>query len=850
MYSPVSPGKPVQTSAVGSWLREAALTASASGVVVLFCLSLLLLDRNFFWIDDYQCGALPAYSEMNRAWRSGELPLLSRSTWRGGAIAAEFPTGVFSPSLNAGILLVFGLNLPLPLAAATLSILHLAILAAGAFRLARRSGLSPDLAMLVALLASLNGWIIFWGARNWLVCLVSFAWLPWFWWALERARAGLGGWLAFAPAGVFLYLIITAGWPFTIAMAALVTVWVMLRTYADRRRLRALWPAPAAWAVGMALSAPAWLMFLEFMPYTDRGHNGSFMWTNTSMVVPLDSLLGLILPNVVRLWNVYGAAQDHVSVELAGGLAPVVILAACLWWGGRGLLRALPWEWALCGLGLALITCPSLAKLPHSFRWLPFFFLALGLLAAHCLARARALRAVAAPRGAAPAGVGAARKLPNLGLVAAFLLLGVWGLEVLYIPWIDTSLIASGASLVVLAVVWARVEDRFPAASPLRAWAPCAMVLASCWIACASCRNAIDVPTWKLGEQAPEAGPLEPGVRYMSIHTYEDAFDFQVTRRTARSAGLGEELYIGSIAGLAGLDFVNGYSPTRPLGMQEVFNWDIHGCFSLPDDADRILSSEVGPNGLLQRMGVDGLVVSDRFESFTPTLVSYGWKETAKVRGGRVFRRIGPPSPHARAVVAADFVDDWNAAVIKMLRHGSAPTPSLVTDAPRHTAARGRYVPPAQIAVGAEYSLPTPLTPMEQLPLVPAQVTVVEEGRNSMTVDVASAPGDGEVLVTFARPWFPGYHATCDGKPVAVQMYDLFLPAVRLPAGTNGRVVLSYWPTSLSAGFWLAGTTAAALALAVAATAVRRLLRRRAVPKTMVRAAVAAIAPVPEQMLV
>ena len=166
-----------------------------------------------------------------------------------------------------------------------------------------------------------------------------------------------------------------------------------------------------------------------------------------------------------------------------------------------------------------------------------------------------------------------------------------------------------------------------------------------------------------------------------------------------------------------------------------------------------------------------------------------------------MFQRTGPPSARAYAAPAAEVVADRASAVDALLTHGAGPAPSLLLAAP-HSAPEGK------------------------LTTAPARVSVVEDRRNSMTVDVASPPGEGEVLVVFARPWFPGYHAVCNGKTVPVEVYDLFLPAVRLPAGTNGQVVLEYWPTSLTIGLWLAGTTAALLALAVAAEVFRRRRRR------------------------
>src|SRR5258708_37602450 len=110
--------------------RELALTAVACAVVLTFCASLLLRDRGFFWIDDMQSGALPGYFDMARSLLSGELPLLGHTSWRAVALGAEFPAGVFSPSLAVCIVIAYASGLPLPLAAATISVLHLMILAA------------------------------------------------------------------------------------------------------------------------------------------------------------------------------------------------------------------------------------------------------------------------------------------------------------------------------------------------------------------------------------------------------------------------------------------------------------------------------------------------------------------------------------------------------------------------------------------------------------------------------------------------------------------------------------------------------------------------------------------------
>src|SRR5437588_5867247 len=43
--------------------REALLTAGAGLVVAAFCLSLLLVDRGYFWRDDFQTYQLAGYQE-------------------------------------------------------------------------------------------------------------------------------------------------------------------------------------------------------------------------------------------------------------------------------------------------------------------------------------------------------------------------------------------------------------------------------------------------------------------------------------------------------------------------------------------------------------------------------------------------------------------------------------------------------------------------------------------------------------------------------------------------------------------------------------------------------------------
>jgi len=67
-------------------------------------------------------------------------------------------------------------------------------------------------------------------------------------------------------------------------------------------------------------------------------------------------------------------------------------------------------------------------------------------------------------------------------------------------------------------------------------------------------------------------------------------------------------------------------------------------------------------------------------------------------------------------------------------------------------------------------------------------------------VDVG-VPSDGRpALLTFSRPFFRGYEARLGDKKLAVDSYRGLIAVVELPAGSHGRLVLSYRPWWLVCG--------------------------------------------------
>ena len=172
------------------------------------------------------------------AGREGHLPLLSPYSWVCSNLAGEFQYGTFSVFVNAAVVLIWKFPLTFPQQAAALSIAHLFVLAMGGYLLARDRGLTSALAIMVALVAALNGWIICWGATDWFGALGAFAWLPWAWWGMERALdVRRGKWRFLWPAP-FVYLLVTGGFPYTVLMLGLVAAWLAAKSLGETRSLR------------------------------------------------------------------------------------------------------------------------------------------------------------------------------------------------------------------------------------------------------------------------------------------------------------------------------------------------------------------------------------------------------------------------------------------------------------------------------------------------------------------------------------------------------------------------------------------------------------------------------------
>jgi len=245
------------------------------------------------------------------------------------------------------------------------------------------------------------------------------------------------------------------------------------------------------------------------------------------------------------------------------------------------------------------------------------------------------------------------------------------------------------------------------------------------------------VPKYNLDPQLLEAAPLDRQRLYLSIYPAAE-HTYRIEKKPGR---VGQIVRPGSTSMWGGLHFINGYSPILAAGVARDFNFAIHGEID-PDFGKYLLTEQAGADGILTRLGVDGIAVAS--EVNVDPLPAIEWRLVASTEEGRVFHRRVAPFARVRSVTSID----------------SRPGDQFVS----------------------------------------ANISRIVESRNQIEVDVDVAKGDRTALLTFSRPYFRGYVARIAGQKLIVDSYRSLFPTVELPAGSHGRLVLTYRPAWLVVG--------------------------------------------------
>jgi hypothetical protein len=694
-------------------LRKNLLGAIVAGsIVVGFCFVLLWHDPLIFWNDDYELSILPVFADVARSWGEGHLPLLTPYSWVCNNLAGEFQYGTFSVFVNTAIVLVWKFPLTFPQQAAAVSIVHLFILAAGAFLLARDWGLSNPLSIFVALIAALNGWIICWGATDWFGALGAFAWLPWAWWGLDRALDRRRTRWRFLWPTPFVYLLVTGGFPYTVLMLAILIAWLSIKSLAETKSWRSIWPVLFGAALGFGVSAPAWLAILDYVHGSARESQPSV--AHWQWIVPWRALPGFILPCWTVNWADFSTRYlPHTGNELACGLAAPAALIAGFIRAPGALMRRIKWELMLLVTVLVLCMIPTAGVFRWSFRWLPFFHLVLAL----CAARTLQMR----PRLA----TGSTAFLLLIVVVVPMSIFNLGGSYGPTVTWIYFE----------IATIWALFELFLPITG-LRVWAPpivsFAVLLATYLCIPPNC----GVPKYNFSQKLTKPEPLNASRLYLAIYSPAE----YAYRREYRKGPVGQIARPGSTPMWGQLRFVNGYSPILAAGAARELKFFTHG--EIDGDVGRYLvTNQAGPGGLLEQLGVDGLVIAPEIAVEPPPDL---WRQEFSSDEGRVFHRIGEPFPTVRSVEWIDSIPEKEFTAASVLR--------------------------------------------------------IDDTRNHVEVDV-DVPADGfSALLTFSRPYFRGYQASIGNRALRIDSYRGLFPIVEVPAGTHGRVTVIYRPRWLIAG--------------------------------------------------
>ena len=619
---------------VNLW-RNSLAALSAGLLTVVFCLILLWHNPLLFWNDDYELSVLPVFADVARSWFEGHWPILSPYSWVCGNLAGEFQYGTFSVFINAAVILIWKFPLTFPQQAAVLSIAHLFVLAVGAFLLVRDRGFSIPLSTFAALVASLSGWIICWGATDWFGALGAFTWLPWAWWGAERALDPQRTKWRFLWPAPFVYLVVTGGFPYTVLMLLLLIGWLAIKAMWERPQSRdsrdtkvphifAILPMLSGVVLGFGLSAPAWLAILDLVQGSARElQSPAAHW---QWLVPPAALPGLILPCWTVNWADFSSRYlSHTATELASGLvAPAALIAGFLW-RGRVVMRQIKWELVLLLIVLLLCMIPTAGLFRWSFRWLPFFHLVLAICAGEALQMA--------PRSTTVA-------TTALGLVVltaiAMLLLRASGQYAFFFVWI----------FIALAAGWSFSENVLRD-SEFRRWIPVSVTFLAFLATYFCLPTNCGVPTYNFSRELLKPAPLDPRRLYLSVYPWAE-LTYCVANKPQP---VGQTLRPGSTSMWAGLHFINGYSPIRAAGVARKFGTSIHGEIS-PEVGEYLLNHQAGEGGELTSIGVDGIVVA-REVDITPH-PSSDWEQVVSTDEGRVFHRRGAPLERVRSVASID----------------------------------------------------------------------------------------------------------------------------------------------------------------------------------------------------
>ncbi len=686
-----------------TWRLCAAVSASKvrnAGLALLLVLVVVVAGElsayPFFFRDDQQAHFLPGFDEIGRAWRAGELPFVSRYSWCAGGLLGEYQYGIFNPVVQLAV--IASSYIPdLALRDAALVAFFAWITAWGALRLARDQKLDPQFGLALAAVFCFNRFAMDVGWRSWLPMAIGSAWIPWVWHACARRR------LCVSELVLSLYLVLTAGWPFAVIATATLGVFYFLLALSQWQWRRAALLVLGA-LCALAMASPALGSLVEHSRSAIRANSSSWQYR-------LEALDGLpyFLPGLVA----HSRGMEMVNLLTDIGWIPCLGLLGALTQRPKG--QPL---WWLALLWFALGLAPSVAGMRFSFRWLDYLNPLMGLLGLLWLqqqAKNPAHRFGSATWAALLTaqilgpGLDALRGFPHRWEVGPVLLLAGFCLAWNRRPDRRSPLVLGGTLLGLLLAV------------PMQA---------------------LSGHQYPMEPAAPNSLVRNDRV-WMSLYTWDELQDPR--------AGLMVPARYGNAGMTEQVEFLNGYSPLFVAPIIRAWTFSNVGSLDLSERSKVNVALGTIPGGLLDKLGISGLLLSPQWSGLGQILAQNGWTRVGTEGLIQIWTRGQGKKPVFESVPQASFRQNWNET-------------------------------------------------MEQA-LEPNGIGVARQGPEGLVFETLLQE---PALLAIHRNYLVGYRATLNGQPLPLYNWNLQQMAVEIPAGSPaGTLVVTFWPRIFDFAPWL-----------------------------------------------
>jgi hypothetical protein len=201
----------------------------------------------------------------------------------------------------------------------------------------------------------------------------------------------------------------------------------------------------------------------------------------------------------------------------------------------------------------------------------------------------------------------------------------------------------------IIALVWWLVEAAPNEYRPAAAWALPVVTFAALLATYLALPAHSTISRFAFESNLNDPSPLDRERLYLSLYLAPPMH----YRGDQTGPWFGSVTRPGSTSLFAGVPFINGYTPVGPAGIARLLDLGTHGHINPPRTAEVVLP-EAGPDGLLAKLGIDGIIVA-RDVALLQDLPG-NWKWVHGSWEGDVWHR-DVDLPHVRALPGERFAD-------------------------------------------------------------------------------------------------------------------------------------------------------------------------------------------------